>query len=131
MACTVEFQKGDRVVSLVCHLPEIMPGTEAEIYSGRIGDLYAVQLPNGELHRWFAAFELQPCRGSGLCPGSFARVLTADGHGPHIMPGMVVKIVKAFCDIDFYDAIVHGEYHRWFVGFEIVPYEVTCKRPEL
>ena len=125
MACMLEFEKNDCVVSLVCHLPEIMPGTEATICSGRIGDLYAVQLPNGELHRWLAGFELQPCNhNSELCPGSYARILTAEGHGEHIMPGMVVKIVKAL-RTDFYDAFVHGEYHRWFAGFEIVPIELV------
>lgn len=59
-ACQPQFKPGDRVVSLVSHPPEISSETEAIVIRPYIGTLYAVLLPNGELYRWFADFELQP-----------------------------------------------------------------------
>lgn len=121
-----EFQPKDRVVSLVFHHPpEIEPGTKGTIVSTQIGSLYAVQLPNGDLHRWFAGSELQPVNAQfsycGLIrPGSYARILSTEGHPPHIMAGMIVKIVKVIGQVSFYDLIIDDKgYHRWLAGFEI------------
>lgn len=120
-----EFCPNDRVVSLACHHPEIEPGTHETIVAPHIGSLYAVQLPDGELHTWFARFELEPVDARQrdcdfICPGSLARVVSTEGHPHHIECGMVVKIVKAIEKIVYYDVIVdcHG-YHRWMAESEI------------
>lgn len=130
-----EFRSNDRVVSLVHHHPpEIVPGTKGTIVSARVGNLYAVQLPNGDLHRWFAGSELQPITPKfnycGLIyEGSSARIITAEGHPPHIKPGMIVKIVKAIAQVSYYDLIIDEKgYHRWLAGFEIVPIDVVSER---
>jgi hypothetical protein len=130
-----EFHSNDRVASLVSHHPpEIEPGTNGTIVSARIGSLYAVQLPNGDLHRWFAGSELQPvapqCNYCGLmCEGSLARITSTEGHPPHIKAGMVVKIVKAIGQVSFYDLMIDGKgYHRWLAGFEIVPLDLVSQK---
>jgi hypothetical protein len=108
------------------HPPEIEPGTKGTVISTRVGSLYAVQLPNGELHRWFAGFELQPVKSHFtycglLSPGSFARILTTEGHPPLIKAGSVVKIVKTIIQVPYYDFIKDDKsYHRWMAEFEIV-----------
>lgn len=121
-----EFHPGDRVVSIVFHPPEIQSGTGATIISPRLGDLYAVQLPDGELHRWFAGAELQTVNPSSIsCVpyklGDLVRVLNDQGHPPKIKKGMTVKVVKAISQIPFYDLrLENGKYHRWLAEFEIV-----------
>ncbi len=80
-----KFKSGGRIVSIVFHPPEIRSGTEAIIISPQVGMLYAVQLPDGEFHRWFACFELQainPCpyNYQYLQIGDYARILTEEGH---------------------------------------------------
>ena len=129
-----EFRSNDRVVSLVYHHPpEIEPGTKGTIISPRVGNLYAVQLPNGDLHRWFAGSELQPITPQfnycGLiCEGSYARITSTEGHPPHIKAGMIVKIIKAIIQVSFYDLMIDEKgYHRWLAGFEIVPLGVVSQ----
>lgn len=118
-----EFKSGDRVVSLVFHPPEIKSGTGATIISPVTGTLYAVQLPNGELHRWFAWFELQalnPRPYNYLQPGEYVRILTNQGHPAMIKIGTVVRIVKVIARTPFYDLrLEDGKYHRWLAEFEI------------
>lgn len=128
-----EFKRNDRVVSLVYHLPEIKPGTKGIIVSPRVGSLYAVQLPNGDLHRWFAGSELQPVHSNQnyfglLYPGSYAKILSTKGHPSHIKSGMIVRIVKAIAQVPFYDLIIDGKYHRWLAEFEIVPLAVVLPK---
>lgn len=131
-----EFCPDERVVSLVSHPPEIEPGTKATIVAPHTGSLYAVQLPDGELHRWFARFELEPldCSLKGcelLCPGSMARIISTEGHPSHVMIGTIVKIVKVIERVVYYDLIInyHG-YHRWLAEFEIVPLSIVDGRCE-
>lgn len=115
-----QFHTGDRVVSLVYHPPEIKSGTEATIISPQFGTLYAVELPDGELHRWIADFELRPLntRTKNLEIGDSAMVLNDVGHH-HIEKGMVVKIVKGI-NTYFYDLrLDDGSYHRWLAEFEL------------
>ncbi len=118
-----EFKPGDRVVSLVFHPPEIKSGTEATIISPVTGTLYAVQLPDGELHTWFAWFELQalnPRPYNYLQVGDYARILVNQGHPPMIKIGTVVRIVKVIARTHFYDLrLEDGKYHRWLAEFEI------------
>ncbi|WP_162862484.1 hypothetical protein [Acetivibrio cellulolyticus] len=89
------------------------------------GNLCAVQLPNGEIHRWFAWFELRPQNpysGTPLAPGSYATVIESAGHGkpPHVPIGTMVRIVKCIPNTIFYDSILSiGEYHRWLAEFEL------------
>ncbi|WP_027626528.1 hypothetical protein [Clostridium lundense] len=130
-----EFQRNDRVVSLVYHHPpEVEPGTKGTIVSPQIGSLYAVQLPNGELHRWFAGFELEPVNSYPnyfglLYPGSFAKILTSQGHPPTIKPGMIVRIIKVISQVPFYDLMIDGKgYHRWLADFELVSLNVVCPK---
>ena len=121
------FKSGDKVVALVFHPPDIKSGTKATIISPRIEGLYAVQLPDGELHRWFAGSELESIGSSPnsygiLQPGELARVLNAKGHPPKIIVGMIVKIVKVCPQALIYDLrLENGKYHRWLADFEIIP----------
>ncbi len=121
------FKPGDKVVALVFHPPEIKSGTKATIISGRVERFYAVQLPDGELHRWFAGSELEsispsPNRYGILQPGDLARVLNDKGHPPKIDKGIIVKIVKVFTSTLLYDLrLENGKYHRWLADFEIIP----------
>lgn len=121
-----EFHPGQTVISIVHHPPEIEPGAPAVIVSPWRGSLCAVQLPNGEIHRWFASFELAPvngCSGSGsLAAGNYAVIVSNMGHGtpPHIPIGTVVRIVKCIPQVTFYDLRLHGtDYHRWLAEFEL------------
>lgn len=113
-----QFQPNDRVVSLVYHPPEIEPGTKGVIVSPQQGSLYAVQLPNGELHRWFAGFELEPIKTvinyrKLNMPGSPARIISTEGHPPHIKIGTVVRVVQSLGMVTFYDLMLDGKgYHR-------------------
>ncbi|MBR0597024.1 hypothetical protein [Sinanaerobacter chloroacetimidivorans] len=127
-----QFQHNDRVVSLVYHHPpEIMPGTKGTILTPRIGSLYTVQLPDGELHRWFSGSELEPDRSLKytdriLCPGSMARIITSEGHPQHIFPGMTVRIIKVIDPVIFYDLMIDGYgYHRWLADFEIASLDLV------
>lgn len=120
---TPEFKPGEKVVALVYHPPEIEPGISGTVVSPQTGSLYAVQLPNGELHRWLAGFELEPLK-PGLRywelmnPGSLARVKSAQGHPPHIKEGMIVRIVQAI-SAPFYEVMIKGKHHRWLAEFEL------------
>jgi hypothetical protein len=122
-----EFKPNDRVVSFVSHPPEIQPGTKATIVSPHHGSLYAVQLPSGELHQWFAGSELQPVNmvpgySRLLRPGSSAKVMQTNGHPSHITAGMVVRIIQTLELVPFYDLMLDGHgYHRWLAEFEIAP----------
>ncbi|MEM5768963.1 MAG: hypothetical protein AAGU32_11850 [Bacillota bacterium] len=121
-----EFGPNERVVLLVYHLPEIKSGVMAIIVSPRTGSLYAVQLPNGELHSWFAGFELEPVNTTGgqsqtLRPGSLARVISTEGHASHIKKDMIVRVVKVLDMVPFYDLMIDGKYHRWIADFEVAP----------
>lgn len=122
-----EFKENDRVVSYVWHLPEVQPGTMASVVSPYHGSLYAAQLPNGELHRWFAGFELQPINTSLeyynlMQPGSLAKVIETNGHPPNIKVGTIVRIIQSLESVPFYDLILDGKgYHRWLAEFEIAP----------
>jgi hypothetical protein len=113
-----KFRPGQNVISLVEHPPEIKPGTTVRLVSPWFGNLCAVQLPNGEIHRWFAWFELQPNFNN---PGDYVTVVSNFGHGtsPHIPIGTGVKIVRCM-PVTFYDVMLNGtEYHRWLADFEI------------
>lgn len=118
-----QFHPGQNVISIAHHPPEIEPGTMGTIVSPWLGTLCAVQLPDGEIHRWFAWFELAPVnRYSGsLAPGSYAAIVSNMGHGdpPHVAVGTVVRIVKCIPLVTFYDLMIHGEYHRWLAEFEL------------
>lgn len=125
-----QFHANDRVVSLVYHHPpEIEPGTKGTIVKPRMGSLYAVQLPDGELHRWFSRFELESLNQKNywdlLCPGDLAKVISNEGHPHHIIPGTVVSIVKVIDKVPYYDLIIDGKgYHRWLADFEMIPLSV-------
>ena len=119
-----KFPAGTSVISIVSHPPEIDPGTPVRIVNPWIGNLCAVQLPDGMIHRWFASFELRPenvCSNNPFIPGSYATVINTIGHGdpPHIEVGTRVRIVKCISTI-FYDVrLNNGEYHRWLAEFEL------------
>ena len=119
-----QFDTGDRVVSLVIHPPEIETGTEATIITPQIGTLYAVQLPDGELHRWVAWFEVKavdPSYNYYQCHqvGDYVKILNDRGHHK-IKKGMVVRIAKIISQTPFYDLrLDNGNYHRWLAEFEI------------
>lgn len=118
------FIPGENAISLVNHPPEIYPGTPVTIVKPWNGMLCAVQLPNGEIHRWFAWFELRtmsPYTNNPLSPGSYATVVEAKGHGkpPHVPTGTTVRIVRCI-PTTFYDlTLSNGEYHRWLAEFEL------------
>lgn len=117
---TSMFLPGTNVISIVNHPPEIHPGTSTKVIKPWFGNLCAVQLPDGMIHRWFAWFELRP-ENSYLVPGSFATVLNSTGHGkpPHIKVGTRVRIVRCI-PTTFYDSMLNnGEYHRWLAEFEL------------
>ncbi|HYE67076.1 MAG TPA: hypothetical protein VEA58_00610 [Anaerovoracaceae bacterium] len=129
-----QFQHNDRVVSLVYHHPpEIVPGTKGTIVMPRIGSLYAVQLPDGELHQWFSGSELEPVDSQfnqyGLLePGSMAKIITQEGHPPHITPGMQVRIVRVLDHVPFYDLMIDGHgYHRWLADFEMASMDTVSQ----
>jgi len=119
-----QFLPGAAAISIVNHPPEIHPGTPVKIVKPWIGNLCAVQLPDGMIHRWFAWFELAPENAYSnflLAPGSAATVINSMGHGqpPHVDAGTRVKIVKCIPTI-FYDTMLsNGEYHRWLAEFEL------------
>jgi hypothetical protein len=119
-----QFFPGTDAISLVDHAPEIYPGTPVEIVKPWFGNLCAVQLPDGMIHRWFAWFELMPENSYvnvPLSPGSFATVINSTGHGnpPHVKVGTRVRIVKCIPTF-FYDSLLsNGEYHRWLAEFEL------------
>lgn len=118
------FKKGDKVISLVNHSPELQSGTNATIISPYTGLLYAVQLPDGELHTWFANFELEPVnkKQKYLKFGDLAKIVNTEGHPSKIKKGMNVKIVKVISNTPFYDLkLENGMYHRWLAEFEIIP----------
>lgn len=120
-----QFLPRENAISIVSHPPEINPGTPANIVKPWYGNLCAVQLPNGEFHRWFAWFELRPQNPYSdvpLAPGNYASVIESTGHGnpPHVPVGTIVRIVKCIPNIIFYDLILsNGEYHRWLAEFEL------------
>ena len=119
-----QFLPGTNAISIACHPPEIRPGTPVKIVKPWIGNLCAVQLPDGMIHIWFAWFELRLenlYSNIPLAPGSYATVINSNGHGkpPHVEVGTKVKIVKCIPTI-FYDVILsNGEYHRWLAEFEL------------
>lgn len=119
-----EFNAEEKVASLVFHPPEITNGTMVTIVKPHPILFYAVMLPNRELHRWIADFELKalnPREGEVLKPGDMAVVISDEGHGHMIKKGMTVRIEKAFGDTYLYDIILpDGEYHRWLAEFELV-----------
>ena len=119
-----EFQEGEKVASMVYHPPEITNGTMVTIVKPNPVTFYAVMLPNRELHRWLADFELKP-QDSGvtrsLMPGDMAIVISDEGHHHMIKKGMAVRIEKVFRDTYLYDILLpNGEYHRWLAEFELV-----------
>ncbi len=121
-----EFETNERVVSLVYRrLPEIEPGTKGRVVSVQVGSLYAVQLPCGELHQWFARFELEPLdpgQWGVLKPGTAAKITSAEGRPPHIMAGMAVQIVHSVGMVPFYDVMIDGlGYYRWLAETELAP----------
>lgn len=120
-----QFIPGENAISIVSHPPEIHPGTPVNIVKQWRGNLCAVQLPNREIHRWFAWFELRPQNSysnNPLAPGSYAEVIESTGHGepPHVPVGTTVRIVKCIPNTFFYDLILsNGQYHRWLAEFEL------------
>jgi len=119
-----QFPPGTNAISIVSHPPEIYSGTPVKIVKPWFGNLCAVQLPDGMIHRWFAWFELQPenpYSGVPLAPGSLAKVISSTGHGnpPHVEVGTTVRIVRCI-PTTFYDVTLsNGEYHRWLADFEL------------
>jgi len=115
-----QFLPGANTISIVSHPPEIAPGTPVKIVKPWFGNLCAVQLPDGMIHRWFAWFELRS-ENCCLTPGSFATVMNSTGHGnpPRVNVGTRVRIVKCIPTF-FYDLMLsNGEYHRWLAEFEL------------
>lgn len=115
-----QFLPETRAISLVNHPPEIHSGTPVKIVKPWFGNLCAVQLTDGMIHRWFAWIELRP-ENTSLAPGSYATVINSTGHGnpPHIEIGTRVRIVKCIPTY-FYDVMLNnGEYHRWLAEFEL------------
>lgn len=121
--CCPQYHAGDEVISLVCHPPEIESGTRAVILSQQTGLLYAVQLPNGELHRWFAGTELRAVNRKPNCclkVGDLANIISVQGHPPMIKRGMVVKIIKVIPQAVFFELkLENGKCHRWLAEWEI------------
>lgn len=119
-----EFHAGEKVASLVFHPPEITSGTMVTIVKPNPVIFYAVMLPDRQLHRWIADFELRPVnqRNEGpLKPGDMATVIEDEGHGEMIKKGMNVRIEKVFGDTYLYDVLLpDGTYHRWLAEFELV-----------
>lgn len=129
---TPQFMPGDKVVSLVYHHPpEIQPGTTGDIASCQVGGLYAVQLPNGELHRWFAGFELESLSTgyyyNDLLSGSLAKIVSTKGHPQHIKEGITVRIVQAIASVPYYEVWIKGKSHRWLAEFELAAYDVVSQ----
>lgn len=129
-----EFKTNDRVASLVSHHPpEVLPGTKGTVVAPHIGNLYAVQLPDGKLHRCFAGFELEPINPylnycGLLYEGSYARITNTKGHPPEIKAGTKVKIVNALSHASFYDLMLDEKgYHRWLADFELASLSVVEK----
>ncbi|MDF3002112.1 MAG: hypothetical protein K0Q48_2231 [Bacillota bacterium] len=123
MVCkhSTKFKSGDNVVSLAIHPPEIESGTKLTVISPHYGTLVAVKLPSGELHRWFADFELEPVnnRNGFIREGDFVIIKANKGHPPMIKEGMTVQAVRVL-QTDFYDLSMEGmKYHRWLAGFEL------------
>lgn len=127
----LHFQHGDRVVSMVYHMPEIAPGTTGTIVYPRMGNLYVVELPDGTPHRWFAGSELEPENPEVIeadcvlmLPGTYARIIKTDGHPTGIKEGTRVKIIRVYEKIPFYDLMVDEKgYHRWLADFELASVE--------
>ncbi len=115
-----QFLPGANAISIVSHPPDIHPGTPVKIVKPWFGNLCAVQLPDGMIHRWFAWFELR-LENCYLTSGRYATVINSIGHGnpPHVDVGTRVKIVKCIPTF-FYDLMLNnGEYHRWLAEFEL------------
>lgn len=121
--CIPQYRKGDVVVSLANHPPEVASGMSATIITPQVGALYAVKLPSGELHRWFTGSELQPVNAAlnrSLRTGDYARIISTNGHPPTVTEGMLVKVVKVIPQTCFYDLrLENGAYHRWLAEDEI------------
>lgn len=119
-----EFNPGEKVVSSVFHPPEITSGTMVTIVKPNPVKFYAVLLPDRQLHRWIADFELKainPREEGNLKPGDMAIVISDEGHGSMIQKGMNVRIEKVFEDTYLYDVMLSdGKYHRWLAEFELV-----------
>lgn len=118
------FSPGMDAISLVNHDPEVQAGDTVRIVKRWNGNLCAVKLPDGMIHRWFASSELTT---NDHCPdglprqGSLATVTNATGHGnpPHVAIGSNVRIIRCIPAI-FYDVMLsNGEYHRWLADFEL------------
>lgn len=121
MVCNPKFNSGEQVVSLAIHPPDIESGTKLTIICPHYGTLVAIKLPNGELHRWFADFELEPInsRSCFIQEGDFAIIKSNKGHHHMIKEGMTVQAVRVL-QTDFYDLYLEsGKYHRWLAGFEL------------
>ena len=120
------FMPQEYALSLVSHHHTVAPGSRIKIVKPWYGGLCAVQMPDGEFHRWFAWFELEPDNpqiNSFLSPGSYAIVISTSGHGdpPHVPIGTRVQILRCFPNAIYYDTILeNGEYHRWLADFELV-----------
>ncbi|MPM33331.1 hypothetical protein SDC9_79904 [bioreactor metagenome] len=130
-----QFHSGETVVSLANHPPEIESGAEIVIDSPYMGDLYAVLLESGMLHRWFDSSELRSIdqRRMNSHPGSLevgdcAAIISVNGHGSELRVGMVVKIAKVIPMAHYYDVrLQNGKYHRWLAEFEITyPIHYIC-----
>lgn len=116
------FMPGENAISLVKHSHKVQSGTLVTLVQPWYGNLCAVLLPNGEIHRWFAWFELKAQNANhSLEPGSYATVISVIGHGkpPHVPVGTTVRIVRCM-PTTFYDVTLSdGEYHRWLAEFEL------------
>lgn len=119
-----EFHAKEKVASLVFHPPEITSGTMLTIVGSHPIVFYAVMLPDRQLHRWIADFELKPVNQrteEPLKPGDMATVVEDEGHGSMIKKGMNVRIEKVFDSTYLYDVLLpDGKYHRWLAEFELV-----------
>jgi hypothetical protein len=115
------FQPGEKVVSLVMHPPEVKMGAYATIITPYYGDLFAVKLPDGELHTWFAGSELEPVITKNTLEfGDYAKITNNYGHPPKIKVGTIVQIAKVVPNTIFYDLrLEDGSYHRWLADFEL------------
>lgn len=110
------------MVAIAEHPPEIKSGTQATVIAPHEEAFYAVKLPSGELHRWFADSELEAVQSNTkyLQVGDLAKVVNNVGHPHEIAVGTIVKIAKVITKIPFYDVrLDNGKHHRWLAEFEL------------
>lgn len=105
-------------MTLVKHedLPSGTPGT---ISSRWLGNIYAVELPDGKYH-WMDSSELgsiNPNRPT-IAVGDIVEVTSNKHNHEFAKMGDLVQVVKVIEDADYYGVILNNELH-WLTGFEL------------